>query len=276
MQPIAVVEGIVGQGKKLGRTMGVPTANLPLPEEGKRPENGIYVAEVVFPDEGGRREEGVLSQGFHPTLPEGDPTIEVYLLNRSETLYGRRIRIEYLQYIRPEMKFDSREALRQMMQRDIVIARGWFARRRAGKAPLRALAGGYYRQGYNCAEALLRAINEDRALRLSEDALRLAAGFGGGMGCGDACGAMTGAVAGLGALLVKGRAHQTPGFSELCAGWVEQFRRDLGSSLCAELKPKYKTAETGCLETVLRAADSFENYLLAREAQGAQPRGEGI
>ena len=63
MEPIAVVEGIVGQGKRVGRTMGVPTANLPFPSAENRPENGIYVAEVVFPDENMRREEGVLSQG---------------------------------------------------------------------------------------------------------------------------------------------------------------------------------------------------------------------
>ena len=62
---------------------------------------------------------------------------------------------------------------------------------------LRKIAEGYYKQGYNCAEAMLRAINMAWGLRLSDESLRLAAGFGGGMGCEDACGAMTGAVAGL-------------------------------------------------------------------------------
>ena len=128
MEPIAVVEGIVGQGKRVGRTMGVPTANLPFPSAENRPENGIYVAEVIFPDENMRREEGVLSQGYHPTLPEGEPTVEVFLLNRHEDLYGKRIRIRYLQYIRPEIKFDSREALRLKMQEDIAAARAWFAK----------------------------------------------------------------------------------------------------------------------------------------------------
>ena len=127
MQAIAVIEGVIGQGKRVGRTMGVPTANLPFPDEEGRPENGIYVAEVIFPDENMRREEGVLSQGYHPTLPEGEPTVEVFLLNRHEDLYGKRIRIRYLRYIRPEIKFDSKEALRLKMQEDIRIARAWFA-----------------------------------------------------------------------------------------------------------------------------------------------------
>ena len=85
---------------------------------------------------------------------------------------------------------------------------------------LRETAEGYYKQGYNCAEAMLRAINMAWGLRLSDESLRLAAGFGGGMGCEDACGAMTGAVAGLSALLVKDKAHATPGFGALCAQWV--------------------------------------------------------
>lgn len=134
---------------------------------------------------------------------------------------------------------------------------------------LRDIAQGYYTQGYNCAEAMLRAINDTWALRLSDDSLRLAAGFGGGMGCEDACGAMTGAVVGLSALLVEDRAHTTPGFGALCADWVAAFMRDLGSSSCADLKPIFKTEETGCLETVLRAADSFEDFMRARDARPA-------
>lgn len=126
---------------------------------------------------------------------------------------------------------------------------------------LRDMAKAYYQQDYNCAEAMLRAINEAWALRLSDESLRLAAGFGGGMGREDACGAMTGAVMGLSRLLVKDRAHATPDFGALCARWVDSFTRDLGSSLCADLKPLLKTEEAGCLETVLRAADSFETFM---------------
>ena len=135
MEPIAVVEGIVMRGKRQGRTMGVPTANLPFPQGSDRPANGVYVAEVLFPDDGMRVEEGVLSQGFHPTLPEGEPTVEVFLLHCDEDLYDRPIVIRYLHYMRPEMKFDNKDDLRRQMEQDVQYARVWFANRRAASRP---------------------------------------------------------------------------------------------------------------------------------------------
>lgn len=128
MQPIAQVEGIVQPGKRVGRTLGVPTANLPHPGEGA-PPNGVYVAEVFFPDEQHRAEPAVLSQGFHPTVPGGGPTVEVFLLNCREDLYGRRLRVRYLRFIRPEEKFDSRETMRLRMLKDIEEAQAYFAER---------------------------------------------------------------------------------------------------------------------------------------------------
>jgi riboflavin kinase/FMN adenylyltransferase len=124
MKPIAVVQGVVMPGKRIGRTLGVPTANLPFPAD--RPQNGVYVARVLLPDDNNRAEEAVLSQGYHPTVPEGAPTVEVFLLNRQENLYDRPITVEYLHYIRPEIKFESREAMRQQMLRDIQFSRDWF------------------------------------------------------------------------------------------------------------------------------------------------------
>ncbi|MHC1787239.1 MAG: riboflavin kinase [Christensenellales bacterium] len=126
MEPIYQLEGVVLRGKRIGRTLGVPTANLPLPRGRDVPENGIYIAQVLFPGEPGRLEPAVLSQGVHPTLPEGEPTVEVFLLSCSEDLYDQPIRVQYLAYIRPEIKFDSREALRERMQQDIREARAYF------------------------------------------------------------------------------------------------------------------------------------------------------
>ncbi len=129
MEPLYTVEGHVIRGKGLGRTMGVPTANLPKPEHGQAVDNGVYVAQVRFADEPGRVEPAVLSQGFHPTLPEGEPTVEVYLLDFDENLYGRPIIVEYLHYLRPELKFDSKDELRLQMEQDIRDAKAWFQAR---------------------------------------------------------------------------------------------------------------------------------------------------
>lgn len=126
--PIAVVEGIVMPGKRVGRTLGVPTANLPHPgPEG--PPNGVYVAEVFFPDEVHRAEPAVLSQGFHPTVPGGGPTVEVFLLDCREDLYGRKLQVHYLHFIRPEVTFPDRETMRQRMMLDIEAAHAYFAAR---------------------------------------------------------------------------------------------------------------------------------------------------
>ena len=128
MKAIAIIEGIVQEGKKVGRTMGIPTVNLPFSPHQDRPENGIYVAEVVFPQENHRIVQGVLSQGFHPTLPEGDPTVEVFLFDFDEDVYGRLIQIRYLHYMRPEIKFDSKQELRVQMKEDVRQAKLWLAK----------------------------------------------------------------------------------------------------------------------------------------------------
>lgn len=128
MQPIATVEGVVQTGKRVGRTLGVPTANLPYPGP-DGPPNGVYIAEVFFPDEQHRAEPAVLSQGFHPTVPGGGPTVEVFLLNCREDLYGRRLRVEYLQFIRPEETFPDREQMLLRMLKDIEEAHAYFAAR---------------------------------------------------------------------------------------------------------------------------------------------------
>ena len=135
---------------------------------------------------------------------------------------------------------------------------------------LRERAKDYYQNDYNCAEAMLRAINDAYGLNLPEGSLHLAAGFGGGMGCEKACGALCGGIAALGPLLVTDKAHAAENFGAKCAQLVQAFERDLGSDLCADLKPRYRTDETRCLTTVELAADSFEQEMAA---QGILPKG---
>lgn len=135
---------------------------------------------------------------------------------------------------------------------------------------LKEKARAYYLNDYNCAEAMLRAINDLYGLGLPEDSLLTASGFGGGMGCGKACGALCGGIAALGPLLVNDRAHATENFYTHCAAVAQAFERDLGSDLCADLKPRYKIDETRCLKTVELAADSFERQMA--EA-GIRPKG---
>ena len=69
---------------------------------------------------------GVLNQGDHPTVPGGLPTIEIHLFDFDEELYGQRVRVRFLHFIRPELTFETKEDMRIAMIEDIRIAREWF------------------------------------------------------------------------------------------------------------------------------------------------------
>lgn len=119
-------EGVVVRGKRVGRTLGVPTVNIPFSIEDVKTPNGVYVADLVLLDQGGRVIHGVLNQGNHPTVPGGIPAIEIHLFDFNEELYDQRVRVRYLSFIRPEATFDSKEAMRLEMMEDIRKAKEWF------------------------------------------------------------------------------------------------------------------------------------------------------
>lgn len=120
----------------------------------------------------------------------------------------------------------------------------------------------YLEQDMNCAEATLMAANEYFHLGLDETAFRAIAGFGGGIGCEHLCGAVVGAVAAISAKLVDGRAHNTPGLSEKCAAFVQEFRETYGSEMCAELrKIREDKGLPRCFWTVRSALELLEKYM---------------
>lgn len=117
------VSGLVEHGKKLGRTLGMPTANL-LPEEKKLlPPNGVYYTQVrIDGTEGPCR--GISNVGCKPTVSDENRVgIETYLYDFAGDLYGREISVEMLSFHRPERKFDSVEALRLQIESDIASGR---------------------------------------------------------------------------------------------------------------------------------------------------------
>lgn len=111
------VGGIVGQGKQLGRKLGMPTVNL-YPEKDKLlPPFGVYYAKV---DCEGEQYDGITNIGYKPTVSD-EPvvSVETYLYDVNLNLYGKEIRVSLLHFKRPEQKFDSIEALKAQMQQDI-------------------------------------------------------------------------------------------------------------------------------------------------------------
>ena len=120
------LSGQVIAGQRLGRTLGVPTANIAL-EPTNRLAHGIY-AVVARLD--GRAFPAVASFGTRPTVDDGPPLLEVHLLDFDGDLYGREIEVEFIERIRDELKFDSLPLLVAEMTRDKQRTREILAERR--------------------------------------------------------------------------------------------------------------------------------------------------
>lgn len=113
--------GTVEEGKRLGRSLGFPTANLSAHSE-QFPPNGVYAAEGLL---AGERVRGVVNLGVRPTVADGPPerVLEFHLFDLDRDLYGQEIELRFLQYLRPERKFENLAALREQIGRDVVEAR---------------------------------------------------------------------------------------------------------------------------------------------------------
>ncbi len=120
------ISGKVAHGQKLGRTLGFPTINLPL--WAPLPVSGVYAVRVYGVDvAGGSAVIGAASIGVRPTVTEnGQPLLEVFLLDFQGDLYGRRVVVEFVKRIRGEEKFASLEVMTAQMHRDITLVREAF------------------------------------------------------------------------------------------------------------------------------------------------------
>jgi len=124
MKPVTI-SGIVRRGKQLGRTIGFPTVNLAL-EEGFNLPFGVYVSTV---EAEGIIYKGVTNAGRHPTAPEGSATIETYILDANPELYDKLISVTLLEFLRPETRFESLEALKAQLENDKLASAKWFESR---------------------------------------------------------------------------------------------------------------------------------------------------
>ena len=115
-----IIEGTVVHGKKLGRTLGFPTANLhPENRQGDGPD-GVYAGWLWVE---GECRPCMVNIGHHPTLPGGGRSVEAHLFDFDGDLYGRRAVLETAEYIRGEVKFASPEDLRLQLEKDCISAR---------------------------------------------------------------------------------------------------------------------------------------------------------
>jgi riboflavin kinase/FMN adenylyltransferase len=116
------VSGSVTYGDRRGGKLGIPTANLDYPPDRLIPPKGVYATWARLGEE---RIASVTNIGVHPTFDNGllVPKIEAHLLDFSGDLYASNLIIDFVQFIRPEKKFDSVNALLEQINQDIETAR---------------------------------------------------------------------------------------------------------------------------------------------------------
>lgn len=110
------LSGEVVKGKQLGRTIGFPTANIQIEEDYKKiPEKGVYVVHTFI---NGKKVFGMMNIGFNPTVNGEKQTIEVHLFDFDADIYGQKIEVSLLNYLREEQKFGSVELLKAQLNQD--------------------------------------------------------------------------------------------------------------------------------------------------------------
>ncbi len=122
-QPYSIT-GEVLHGRRIGRTLGMPTTNI-IPAQNKLlPPNGVYASKTLIE---GISYPGVTNIGYKPTVgAEKMRGVETYLFNFDQDLYGKVIEVSLYTYVRPEVKFDTVEELGVQMHRDINMAEDYF------------------------------------------------------------------------------------------------------------------------------------------------------
>ncbi|HKY83112.1 MAG TPA: bifunctional riboflavin kinase/FAD synthetase [Sphingobium sp.] len=118
-RPFAI-QGVVQHGDKLGRTIGFPTANIDLGHY-LRPAYGIYAVRGLLPD--GRVLDGAANLGIRPSFDPPKELLEPHFFDFAENLYDQRIEVQMIQYLRPEARFDSLDALTAQIAKDCDAAR---------------------------------------------------------------------------------------------------------------------------------------------------------
>lgn len=117
------VEGHVVDGKKMGRKLGFPTANLKTEYEMSVLKPGVYISEV---DLNGTLYPSLTNVGFNPTFDQEHFTIETYIMDFDEDIYGQHLRVSFLSYMRPEIRFKNLDELIDQIHADLLLARKHF------------------------------------------------------------------------------------------------------------------------------------------------------
>jgi riboflavin kinase/FMN adenylyltransferase len=113
------ISGKVIHGKKIGRTIGYPTANMEVNSHKILPKKGAYIVDVFVKN---KHLKGMLSIGTNPTVQGENLTVEVYILDFNDEIYGEEISVNFREFLHDEIKFESLEKLIERLDEDKRLA----------------------------------------------------------------------------------------------------------------------------------------------------------
>jgi len=122
-RPYAMCAKVIS-GEQIGKSIGVPTANLELDPDKFLPKSGVYATIAHLRE---KDYPAVTNVGVRPTFSEQEiVSVETLILDFNDDIYGEELRVEFIQCLRPEQKFDSVQALTQQIEKDKLITRRIF------------------------------------------------------------------------------------------------------------------------------------------------------
>lgn len=123
MQLPYIVSGKVVHGKALGRTVGMPTANLCIAKD-MLPESGVYATRIVI---GKKMFDSVTNIGTRPSVDqEQHITVETFIFDFSEDIYGETVSLEICKFLRPVQKFQDLKEVQEQVKKDIARTKEYF------------------------------------------------------------------------------------------------------------------------------------------------------
>lgn len=117
------VSGKVVDGKKIGRTIGYPTANISVHPMKLLPKKGAYIVDVFAKK---KQLQGMLSIGTNPTVDGNSLSTEVYILDFDDDIYGEEISVNFREFLHDEIKFESLEKLIERLDEDKKLTEAFF------------------------------------------------------------------------------------------------------------------------------------------------------
>jgi len=119
------LRGPVVHGDGRGRTINIPTSSVQFPHEKVTPAPGVYACVVQVADQ---THYAVANLGFRPTFTQGvvEPRLEAHILDFNQDVYGQQMSVQFIQRVRPEVKFASAQELIAQINKDILVTRGIF------------------------------------------------------------------------------------------------------------------------------------------------------